>query len=485
MVSLSYLCGASAIPYPLVEDYDITSVVQHSGEAQPGSLFFAIDGSHTSGCLWAKEAVANGAVAVISEREIPSLSVPVIVTTSIRSRFSCMCAAFWGNPHQSLTIIAVTGTDGKSTTSDYLYQILGASGLRCGLLSTITFDDGSTKRPSPYRQSTPEADRLFSFLAHAVDNGLTHVILECTSHALSSFYDRLGPITFALSIVTTVTSEHLDFHRTGQAYLDAKLNIVRRLADDGLLVTSDANPHRSSFIALLKGGQRSVIVGKDLPYTCSRLSWQGIEVATEGVVIPTPLLLPPLVSNALLALVAARHVAARPIDPAILSTLKPVKGRMEVVPNTLGIEVVIDFAHTADSYAKLFDAITRIGVAGRLIVVMGAAGERDRTKRASMGQIAVSASDILIITEEDPRSEDPDQIIDDLIGDLDATDTTIVTIPIRRQAIAWAIDVAQQGDVVLLLGKGHERSIQRRLTTIAWDERAVVRRALTKKERSL
>ena len=172
MVSLSALLSVCGYATPLSPDLSIGSIVQHSSKAEEGSLFFAIDGEHTSGRLWAAEAVARGAVAVVSEHPIDHLPVPVFVMPRVRSVYAHMCAAFYADPQDHLCVIGVTGTDGKSTTCDYLHHILTDNGLRCGLLSTISIDDGSSKRASPYRQSTPEADQLFAFLSRAVDHGL-------------------------------------------------------------------------------------------------------------------------------------------------------------------------------------------------------------------------------------------------------------------------------------------------------------------------
>lgn len=485
MASLHRLLQACSIPVGDLGDRFISAVVQHSSQVEDGALFFAFDGAHTSGRLWAEDAAAKGAVAVIAESAIDGLPVPVIVTDRIRSVYSRMCAAFFGDPQEQLHIIGVTGTDGKSTTCDFLHQIMGAGGIRCGLLSTTGLDDGSKLRPSPYRQSTPEAETLFAFLARCVSHGLSHVILECTSHALSEAFDRLGPITLQAAVVTTVSSEHLDFHRSYAAYLDSKLNLVRRLQSGALFVSSTENSALDAFCSFLDASVEQLIVGRDLPYRLSANGWEGVVVEAEGQQVETALALPVLATNALLALVAARKLSQAPIDLSILSHITGVKGRMELVPNSLSIVACIDFAHTGDAYAKLFAFVSTIPSQGRLIVVMGAAGERDRSKRAAMGRIAAEYADLLIITEEDPRGEDAAQIRDDLLSQVVTERCTIVCIELRRSAIAAAVGEARAGDVILFLGKGHERTIERRGHTIAWDERAAVRAALRRKERML
>ncbi len=485
MVTLHQLLQACSIPTGPWADAPISAVVQHSHHAKAGALFFAFDGNHTSGRLWAGDAVARGAVAVIAERAIEELSVPVIVVAQIRSVYSRMCAAFWGDPQERLTIIGVTGTDGKSTTCHYLHQIMTKGGIRCGLLSTTSLDDGAKRGASPYRQSTPEAEALFAFLARCTAHDLSHVILECTSHALSEAFDRLGPIALDAAVVTTVSSEHLDFHHSPAAYLDAKLNLVRRLKPNALFVSSIENGALNAFISHLDPSIEQIIVGRSLPYRIVANGWEGVIIEAEGKRVQTPLLLSVLATNALLALVTARRIRGTPIDLSILSGLTAVTGRMERVPNSAGIIACIDFAHTPDSYEKLFSFVSTIHSTGRLIVVMGAAGERDRTKRAAMGRTASSQADLLIITEEDPRGEDEAQIARDLLREVEEGRIPIVTIPRRRSAIAHAVQEAGPGDVILFLGKGHERSIQRQGRTIAWNEREVVRAALRKKERTL
>ncbi|MFA5447011.1 MAG: UDP-N-acetylmuramyl-tripeptide synthetase [Sphaerochaeta sp.] len=481
MVTLSTLLAASHIESSIRTDVSVTSIVQHSDQVQKGSLFFAFEGLHTSGARWAAEAARRGAVAIVAEKGIDDLDIPVIVVKKIRSVYSTMCAAFWDNPERELSLIGVTGTDGKSTTCDYLYQLLAFHNVQSGLLSTISVDDGSTKEDSPWRQSTPEAELLFAFLARCRDNGLSTVVLECTSHALSEDYDRLGPIFFDIAIVTTVSSEHLDFHGDRDAYLDAKLKIVRRLKPTGFFISSTENEALPAFLSALQKTQQPLVAGKQIPYQVQAKGWDGVDLHVGGRSIKTSLLLPALATNGLIAHLCTQALLGKELDLQPLGSLLPVKGRMQLISNNLGVIACIDFAHTADAYAKVF-SFAKAHTQGRIIALLGAAGERDRTKRPAMGKIASEAADLIILTEEDPRAEDPGQIFDDLRKQM-SENCDVLIIGDRRSAIAEAIGRSQAGDTLLFLGKGHEQTILRSDGPIRWDEAAIVQATLQEEER--
>jgi UDP-N-acetylmuramoyl-L-alanyl-D-glutamate--2,6-diaminopimelate ligase len=481
MVALSTLLAASCIETDIQFDVSVTSVVQHTDQVQKGSLFFAFEGLHSSGTRWAAEAARKGAVAIVAEKSIEDLDLPVIVVKKIRSVYSTMCAAFWGNPERDLTLIGVTGTDGKSTTCDYLYQILGFHNVQSGLLSTISVDDGSGKIESPWRQSTPEAELLFAFLARCRDNGLSTVVLECTSHALSESFDRLGPITFDIATVTTVSSEHLDFHGDKDAYLTAKLRIIERLKLTGFFISSIENAVLPTFLSALKKTQHPLVAGKQIPYQVQDNGWDGVTLLVGQSTIETSVLLPALATNSLLAHLCVQALLGKELDLLPLGSLGPVKGRMQLIPNTLGVVACIDFAHTADAYDKVF-GFAKAHTPGRIIAVLGAAGERDRTKRPAMGRIASEAADLIFLTEEDPRSEDPEQVFDDLRSQMNGR-CDVVIIGDRKSAIEEAIGRSQVGDTLLFLGKGHEQTILRNDGPVPWDEIAVVQTALNEEER--
>jgi UDP-N-acetylmuramoyl-L-alanyl-D-glutamate--2,6-diaminopimelate ligase len=470
------------------QDLMIQSICQHSRDCTPNSVFFAFSGLHTDGLLYAKEAVERGAVCIISEQRIPrdleNRGLYCYTVSQGHRSFALMCAELNGNPQDKLSVIGVSGTDGKSTTCDYLYQMLKANDVKAGVLTTVSMDDGSGKIDSPYRQSTPEPDQLQAFLARCVENKVSHVVLECTSHALSKQYDRLAGITFAAAIITKVTSEHLEFHHSLEEYAHAKVNLVKALKEGGLLVTSTDNNRYQMFIDALSDSCSAMVLGKDIPMRIEFMGYRGVVVEIYGQHLLTPLLLPSLATNALLAAFTASHLLNK--EPKsllhLIAHLQPVKGRMHLIENKLGIRVVIDFAHTADAYEGVFSFAKRTCEGGDIIAVFGCAGERDSTKRPAMGKIANKYSSVIILTEEDPRKEGNQAIFSDLRYLMHNPLCTIWEIEDRRMAIQKAVSIAQNGDTLLFLGKGHEKSIERADGKIAWDEITEVQTVLWEEE---
>ena len=464
----------------------IKKICYHSKECVGSSVFFAFPGLHTQGDLYIDDAIAHGAVCIFSNQEIKHKHKHILYyqTDTPRSLFSRMCAAFYGWPSRSLEVIGVTGTDGKSTTSEYLYQMLQKKGCKVGLLGTVSMDDGETKRPTPYRQSTPEADQLHAFLYRCKENNLSHVILECTSHALSLEHDRLATIEYSLALVTTLSSEHLEFHKSQEAYVEAKCNLVRALQPGGTFLTTRQNPYRALFLDALPPFSYSYLLEKTLPFTTRVNDMGTIDVQCKGTTISTPLTLPCLASNAMLATLACSLILKEDAEKLLplLATLKRVEGRMITVENALGIRVIIDFAHTPDAYEQLFSHMKKTGKDGNIIALFGSAGERDTLKRPLMGRIASQHASRIILTEEDPRGEPNALIFKDIRSQMENTSCIIEEIEDRTTAIQRAIDIAESGDTLLFLGKGHEATIEGDKGKRAWDEEQTVRTLLKKKE---
>lgn len=466
------------------ESIQIQTISQHSKQCTPNSVFFAFNGLRTDGNLFIQEAINQGAVCIISGQDLSRLPLPSHIlwyqVEKPHTAFARMCSALYDRPQDNLGIIGVSGTDGKSTTCDYLYQLLWMNGVKAGLLTTVSMDDGSGKVDSPYRQSTPEPDQLHAFLHRCVQNNVKKVVLECTSHALSNTFDRLAGIEFEAAIVTKVTSEHLEFHHSLEEYTQAKVNLVRSLKDGGLFLTSTDNAKLEAFTTALRPTTHALILGKDIPLRIESLGYQGVVVDVSGQRIQTPLLLPSLATNALLAVFCASHLTGletKTLLPLIKS-LKPVKGRMHLIENSLGLRVIIDFAHTADAYEGIFFFAKRTCEGGDLIAVFGCAGERDTSKRSPMGRIANKYCSTIILTEEDPRREGNQTIFSDLRFLMDNPSCRVWEIESRREAIRKAVSIAQSGDTLLFLGKGHEKTIERMDEKISWDEVEEVREAL-------
>jgi len=467
----------------------ITKICYNSKECVEASVFFAFPGLHTQGDLYIEDAIAKGAICIFSTQEIANKQEGILyhVTDAPRPLFSRMCAAFYSWPSKSLEVIGVTGTDGKSTTSDYLYQILQAKGCRVGLLGTVSMDDGEGKRPSPYRQSTPEADQLQAFLYRCKMNGLTHVILECTSHALSCEHDRLATIEFALALVTTISSEHLEFHKSQEAYVEAKCNLVRALQPGGSFLTTKQNPSMVTFIDALPPSSSSYLLEKTLPFTTTTHADLTIVIHYKQHAVRTPLALPCLASNAMLALLACSLILQEKAENllSLLAELKPVAGRMITVKNRLGLRIIIDFAHTADAYEQLFSHMKDTAQGGKIITVFGCAGERDTSKRSAMGQRASHYADHIILTEEDPRNEPTSTIFKDIRSQMENTSCAIEEIEDRTEAIHRAFSLSEKGDTLLFLGKGHETTIEGKKRKRPWNEEKTVRSLLEMREREI
>ena len=486
MEKLADLLNATGLDGSFVDsNLCLTSLCYDSRQCKPGCAFFAFGGIHTDGQNYIPQAIGNGAICIFGKTEPKEKQKGIYYfkTPNPRSLFASMCAAFYDYPAKKLCLIGITGTDGKSTTCDYLYQILSTHGIKTGLLGTVSMDDGLGKHPSRYRQSTPEADSLHQFLRRCTDNGLTHVILECTSHALSKEYDRLATLSYDVAIVTTVTSEHLEFHKTHSAYVDAKCNLVRNLKQNGMFISTTDNPSLQAFLSCLSSDHEACILHRDVQCTIETQEAGKMlcTVSNETAVLPCEL--PCLASNAILAALGASHLLHTPLETILpaLEKLEPVQGRMNRIENTLGLNIFIDFAHTADAYEKLFTAFAAESKSRKLIAVFGCAGERDTTKRAPMGYIAATHADIIILTEEDPRKEGNEAIFSDLLSlvkESGENHPIIEKIPDRTKAIERAFSLASKGDTLLFLGKGHETSIERAEGKIPWNEEEQVRIAL-------
>ncbi|MFA6689775.1 MAG: UDP-N-acetylmuramyl-tripeptide synthetase [Sphaerochaetaceae bacterium] len=481
-------------------DYELSTLTYDSRTCRDGCAFFAFDGIHTDGQRYIDQAIELGARLVVCPSEPATVTdgVQYLVTSHPRRMFARFSEAWFDHPSKAMRIVGVTGTDGKSSTCDFLWQMLESRGIRAGLLSTVAMDDGSTHGPSPYRQSTPEAFEIQAFLDRCRRNGLKTVILETTSHALSEQYDRLAGIEYACAVYTTISSEHLEFHKTLDAYVEAKLNLARRIADDGCLVLCDDNryaarilgaaPEHATVVTCHIGSEedqaQTAIRADILDKTLEGCSF--VLRGTPGRIYRFPIGSPVFLSNAIEALTAASLLTGEPIEtlaPAI-EDIRPVPGRFNMIPNTLGFTVIVDFAHTADAFSRLMGELHAMAPSARLIAVFGAAGERDTSKRAPMGRQAATWCSVIYLTDEDPRNEPSQAIFDDLEAGIPASLASrreIHRIADRRQAIADALSEAREGDIVLFLGKGHERSIEyENGRKLPWDETQTIAQELAR-----
>jgi UDP-N-acetylmuramoyl-L-alanyl-D-glutamate--2,6-diaminopimelate ligase len=485
------------------QDIEITGVAYDSRRVVPGALFVAVwhPGYAADRHLYARDAVAAGAAAVVVERSVevpPGTTVITVPRTPVA--LGWLAAGFCGLPAQRLGLVGVTGTDGKTTTCTLATAILEASGAPTGMVTTVATKAAGAARAKAEHTSTPEAMEVQMLLRDTVEGGGRYAVIEATSHALDQ--DRLAGCEFDVAVVTRVTHEHMEYHGTRENYLAAKAKLL------DLLHSNERHPKPVQFpkaavlnvddssFAYMAGRSPVPVIsyGTDQSATVRALDVEGRAWGSVCRVV-TPwgegrleLKMPGLfnVHNALAAL-SAGCVLGRPLDLAlrVLAEHEGVTGRMQRIDAGQPFAVVVDFAHTPDSLQRVLELL-RGATKGRLIVVFGSAGERDREKRPWMGRIAAEGADVAILADEDPRLEDPMQIIDEIasgvrqVGAQEGRD--FLRISDRRQAIATALRLARPGDTVLLTGKGHEQSIigarDGRLYVMPWDERLVAHEEL-------
>lgn len=462
---------------------DVRGLAYDSRAVSPGTLFFAVPGVHFDGHDFVTEAVAAGAIGAVVERELAGLTVPQLVVDRSRRALADAADAWFGRPSERLTVIGITGTDGKTTTSFVAAELLRAAGRRPGLIGTVAIDIGDERLPNDDRNTTPEAPELQAMLARMVEAGNDSVVLEATSHGLA--LERTRNCRFDIGVVTTVTSEHLELHGTVARYRAAKALLVEEAPLAILNADDDAFAYfreRARERVLTYG----IEADADLRASEVRSDATGsrFELAAPGwrgeVSLPMPGSYN--VSNALAALSIA-HALDLDLSAAAdaLRRTAGVPGRMERVDAGQPFAVVVDYAHTADSLEKVLRTLRPL-TRGRLIAVFGSAGERDPTKRPAMGAVGGRLADVTIVTDEDPRLEDP-RVINEAIAagarGAGARDgESLLVIDDRREAIRQAVALAGAGDVLLLAGKGHEQSIFLGREKLPWDDRAVAREAL-------
>ncbi len=491
-MKLADLLARAGIQAAGARDAEVRTLVYDSRHAAPGSLFVAISGFHRDGHDYAADAVSRGAVAVVAERAL-QLDVPVVVASDARVALADLAAELFDHPTDRLKVVGVTGTDGKTTTAHLVSDVLEAGGARTGFATTVDFKLAATRWPNESRQTTQEAVEVQEFFAELVVAGGTWGVLEATSHALA--LHKLRNCHVDIAVFTNLSAEHLDFHGTLQRYLEAKAILFAELLggpDKGVTKTAvlNADDTHWQYLSARAGRARVLTYGIDeladvqgsVVATGATGSRIRITVGAQRVELTLPLVGRFNVHNALAA-AAAGIAAGVSLDHvgAALSRVKAVNGRMERIDCGQPFSVVVDYAHTPESLDKVL-ALMRPLTKGRLIAVIGSAGERDRAKRPRLAQVAARYADLFVITQEDPRLEDPAAILAEIeAGALDAgkrRGEDYLVIDEREAAIREAVRRARSGDTVVLAGKGHERSIIVGETKRPWDEAGAARAAL-------
>jgi UDP-N-acetylmuramoyl-L-alanyl-D-glutamate--2,6-diaminopimelate ligase len=467
-MTLRDVLGPPADGAPPVE---VTALAYDNRAVAPGTLFFCVPGFTRDGHDFAPDAVARGAAALVVERPL-GLGVPEIVVPSVRRAMAPAAARLYGDPTATLTAVGITGTNGKTTSAFLLRALLEAGGRRTGLLGTVTAVVGG--RHHEVARTTPEAIDLQRTFREMLDAGDEAVVMEVSSHALA--LGRADAIHWAASVFTNLTQDHLDFHPTMEDYFAAKRRLLR--ATDGARVVNvdDAYGRR-----LAEELPDAITIGVDNPdaqlrATDVRTSMAGSRFALDGLELEVGLPGRFNVLNALGAVAVARELGV-PDDviAAALPHADRAPGRFEPVDEGQGFAVLVDYAHTPDSLDNVLRAARGL-TAGRVIVVFGCGGDRDRGKRPLMGAVARDRADVVIVTSDNPRSEDPEQIIAEVLAGAGAG---AQAVPDRREAIARAVGLAEPGDAVVIAGKGHERGQEiARGVKLPFDDVDVAREAL-------
>jgi len=518
-------------------DQPVTGLSYDSRECKSGHIFFALPGIHADGKQYIEGALQRGAIGVVYEgaldlaRQGTALSgssgkmndnIAFLRAADCRWMMSAIASRFYGAPSDSLCVIGVTGTEGKSTTVSLIYQLLKLAGYRAGFFSTVMSDTGGGERPNPQHQTTPESTAVQEMLAEMRDNGLCFAVVEASSHGLSPRTARLAHVHFDIGVVTNVTHEHLEFHGTWEQYRSDKANLFRRLGEGGpkhsrctdacapvgIICADDPS---AAYFASESALPCLTYSSKGAPANLRAHDIEGdpegsgfmiggpaaagekgpslntdIRNGENGVLSQTVLArlnLPGTfnVQNTLGAILAASAATGLHWSRFLpyLPKLKPVRGRMQRILEGQPFDVIIDYAHTPSSFSEILPPLRRERK-GRILCVFGSGGERDRAKRPQQGRIAADNCDIVILADEDPRGEDPMALLEEIASGCPELPRgeRLFLIPDRPTAIRRAFLLSRPGDLVLLLGKGHENSIIYADHSVPYDEETTARSIL-------
>jgi UDP-N-acetylmuramoyl-L-alanyl-D-glutamate--2,6-diaminopimelate ligase len=479
------LAGVEAEAPAESADVVVRQVACDSRKVQRGALFFALRGSKADGNAFVREAIERGTVAVASEDnppvELPS-NVAWVRVREARKALALTAANFFGHPATALKMVAVTGTNGKTTTTSLIDAIIKASGAKTGLFGTIAYHTPRGEYPAP--NTTPESVDLQAALAEIRDTGGRYAVLEASSHAL--MMDRLWGCHFAAAVFTNLTREHMDYHKTFEDYFAAKRRLFEGtgagLPDAAIVNTDDAYGKRLAGLAknTVTYGLES---GADLATKKFQLTFSGLSFTAQTkkgkVQVASRLVGRINVYNILAAIGAAQALGlSNDVIEAGIRDLHRVSGRFERIDLGQPFFVIVDFAHTDDALESLIRTARELNPKGRIITLFGCGGWKDRTKRPVMGEVAGRLSDLTILSNDNPKTEDPLKIISDIVVGLQKANGKYLIEPDREKAMGMAMDEARAGDIVLLAGKGHENYQILADRTLHFDDREQARRAL-------
>jgi UDP-N-acetylmuramoyl-L-alanyl-D-glutamate--2,6-diaminopimelate ligase len=496
----------SELPQPFFRldapDIPISAISIDSRLVQPGHLFVAMKGSNVDGHNYIRNAIDSGAAAVVGDREMDGLPVPYIQLEDSRRALTWIAAALHDWPGRKLTVIGVTGTDGKTTTTNLIYQILLAAGLKAGMISTVNAVIGNDVLDTGFHVTTPDAHEVQNYLARMVDAGLTHVVLETTSHGWAQY--RVDACEFDIGVVTNITHEHMDEHGSYEKYRAAKARLFSSLevthskprGNPRLAVINRDDVKSFDFLdkfIKVKKVNYGLEEGADVRAVDIHYDPSGIQFTAQSkgfrVGISSRLVGAYNVSNCLAALAAAVYGLGTQPDLAArgIASLEGIPGRMERIDLGQNFTAIVDFAHTPNALKVSLEAARDMreqggGPRGRVIAVFGSAGLRDKAKRRMMAETSAELADLTVLTAEDPRTESLDEILEEMAagarskGGIEGE--TFWRVPDRGEAIRFALRLARAGDIVLSCGKGHEQSMCFGGREHLWDDRTAMRAAL-------
>jgi len=459
-------------------EVDINGVNIDSRRIASGHLFVAIAGTQTDGHKYIPKAIELGAKAILCEQFPETLTdgVTYVSVASTEDAVGKVATLFYGDPSSKLTLVGVTGTNGKTTIATLLYNTFRQFGHRCGLLSTVcNYIEGEA---IPADHTTPDPIELNRLLAQMVDSGCEYAFMECSSHAIAQ--KRIGGLKFKGGIFTNLTRDHLDYHKTFENYRDAKKAFFDGLDKDAFAIINADDKNGSIMVQNCKAQVKTYSTRSmaDFKARIIECHFEGMYLDIDGKEVGVQFIGKFNVSNLLAVYGAAIMLGKKAEDIlVILSTLKSVNGRLEPIRSPEGYTAIVDYAHTPDALENVLNAIHEVlNGKGKVITVCGAGGNRDKGKRPLMAQEAVKQSDKVIITSDNPRFEEPQDIINDMLAGLDAKQMKkVLSITDRREAIRTACMLAEKGDVILIAGKGHEDYQEIKGVKHHFDDKEVVR----------
>lgn len=460
------------------QEVEITGVAIDSRKATQGSLFIAMRGTQVDGHKFIPKAIEQGAAAILCERlpEQRDEKVAYVVVADTEDIVGEVATRFYGNPSDHLKLVGVTGTNGKTTIATLLYNMFRKFGHKCGLLSTVC--NYIEEEPIPADHTTPDPIELNELLARMVEAGCEYAFMECSSHAIAQ--KRIGGLKFAGGIFTNLTRDHLDYHKTFENYRDAKKAFFDGLPKGAFAITNVDDKNGLVMTQNTKATVKtySVRSAADFKARILECHFEGMYLEIDGREVGVQFIGKFNVSNLLAVYAAAVMLGKRPEDIlVVMSTLHSVSGRLEPIHSPEGYTAVVDYAHTPDALANVLNAIHEVlNGKGQVITVCGAGGNRDKGKRPLMAQEAVRQSDKVIITSDNPRFEEPQDIINDMLAGLnDHQRRKVLSIVDRKEAIRTACALARKGDVILIAGKGHEDYQEVKGVKHHFDDKEVVR----------